>query len=151
MIETSAGAQHVTQDDRALRQALGAGGPDVVVADDLEHGRAGEPGEQADGVDGEHQAGQHEMAAAPSRTVAHCPCSSASIVYMPVMCVGAVQRRGRAGRRRAASPPEEEQVERDERDPERRHRDAAQADDPEHLVGPAVAAHRRDDAERRRR
>ena len=43
--------------------------------------------------------------------------------------------------------PVEADVERDEGDPERRHRDAAERDDAQHVVGRAVAAHRRDDAE----
>ena len=57
----SAAPQHVARTDRPLGQPLRAGGADEVVAQHVEDGRAGEAGEQADGVRGEDERRQHQV------------------------------------------------------------------------------------------
>src|SRR5437867_3734004 len=53
--------ERVLGDHQRLRQALGARGPDVVRAQDLEHRRAGEPGDRGHREGAERERGQHEV------------------------------------------------------------------------------------------
>ena len=67
----------VAVDDPALAQALGAGGPHVVLAQHLEHVGAGQPGDHARGDDGERQGRQRQvpeqLARLPSPKSAYMP------------------------------------------------------------------------------
>ena len=82
----SAAAQDVPQDDHVARAVPSPGRTHVVVADDLEHRCAGEAGQQAD-VNGQHEPRQQQVVQADQNS-AHCPCTAASIVYIPVSWVG---------------------------------------------------------------
>src|SRR5215470_3323817 len=53
--------EHVARDHRALGQPLGAGGADVVLADDLEHARSRETRQGGGRGGAEGDGGQHEM------------------------------------------------------------------------------------------
>ena len=124
---TSAALKAWTVDDPALGDALGAGGADVVLAQDLQHGGAGQPAITPVATTASVTAGSEEVRAGPagrrrhrSRTCRRCRKPAGSMT----------------AKTRISSRPE----------PEGRRRDADQHDERDGLVGPAVLPDGGDDA-----
>ena len=77
-------AQRVQADHARGRQALGAGGADIVLAQHLEHGRAGLAGDDRERHGAEHDRGQDQVATAAERKAPFSSLSRLSISMKPV-------------------------------------------------------------------
>ena len=90
-------------DDAQLARALGAGGEDVVLVQDVEHARPHQPRDDARHRPAEHEGGQDQV---PQRVEEQpkSPASSASMVMKPVTKGGERRARVERGPDPAASP-----------------------------------------------
>ena len=140
------GPQHVAQQHRATGQALRPGRAHVVLVEHLQHGRAGEPRQQPDGVERQHQGRQHEVRDGVGE---RRPLPGQQGVHR--VEAGHSGGRGVGGREPSGARREVElvgeDVERDHRQPERRHGDAHHRHQAQRAVGEVPAPHGRDDPE----
>src|SRR3989442_6248126 len=140
-------AQPVAKDDQPLLKSLGARGPHVVLAEDLEHARAGHPRDHRGREIAKRDGGQHEMekAAAERNEVAG---------EQAVDDEEARSRRRRgnkvvdAGTARKPAKLVIEETDHDEAEPEDRDRTADQRAHPYEMVGKSAARDRRPDTRR---
>ena len=125
-------AQRVPAHDQLLEHALGARGAHVVLAQHLEHGRAG------------HARGHRRIAIAGGE---RRPDQHAQVVDRidPDRHVGDGRhpRHAEPGLRRDQDAEDDQDAE-----PERRHGDAGDGEGPHHVVDPGILLHGRDGAER---
>jgi hypothetical protein len=138
--------QDVARDHDPLRKTFRARGANVVIADDLEDGRARVTGEQADVEGSEHERRKHEVV----QSLREEPPLTGEQRVDRVQ-PGFVRRWQHSGVEPFGagepSEPKEAEVERDEGDPERRHRDAPERDHTQDVIGGSVPAHGCDHAE----
>src|SRR5438309_7255816 len=140
-------AQPVAKDHESLLKALGARGPHVVLAEDLEHARAGHSRNHRGREIAEREGGQHEM----EKAAAEC---NEIAGEQAVDDEEARPRRWRgnevvdAGTARKPAELVVEETDHDEAEPEDRNRTADQRPQPYEMVGKPAARNRGPDTRR---